>query len=100
MVEPEGQPGIREEPSDLDLDRVVEHLAERFPDVDPHRVREIVEGTYHELNSQATVTDHLTALTQHDALDRLKLESPAGHPGPIPIDESLSLGPDPDNRQA
>ena len=99
MVEGEGQPEMAEEPSDLDLDRVVEHLAERFPDVDPHRVRQIVEGTYHELNAQAKVTDHLTALTQHDALNRLKQESPAGRPGPIPIDQTLSLEPDPDNKQ-
>ncbi|HEY5784818.1 MAG TPA: hypothetical protein VIT65_08570 [Microlunatus sp.] len=98
MIEEEGQPEVLEDPSVLDLDRVVEHLAERFPDVDPHRVREIVEGTYHALNSQAKVTDHLTALTQHDALNRLKQESPAG-PGPIPIDQTLSLEPDPDTRQ-
>lgn len=57
------------------LPPVVDHLSEKFPDAGREHVADVVESEFAELSSDATIPDHLAALTQHHAQDRLLAES-------------------------
>jgi hypothetical protein len=57
------------------LDPVVAHLSERFPDAGPDHVAEVVWDVYNDLSAEAKVPDHLAALTQHKAKERLQAET-------------------------
>ena len=56
------------------LDPVVEHLSDKFPDAGHEHVAEVVEAAFAELSAEAKIPDHLPALTQHHAQDRLLAE--------------------------
>ncbi|GAA3803780.1 three-helix bundle dimerization domain-containing protein [Streptomyces chiangmaiensis] len=62
--------------SERSLDRVIEHLAARFPHHDPETVAQTVYATYARLRESATVTTHLAALTQRQAGDPLACTLP------------------------
>ncbi|WP_282793090.1 hypothetical protein [Streptomyces sp. CC224B] len=57
--------------SEHSLDRVIEHLAARFPHHREQVVAEVVYATHTRLRRNATVTTHLAALTQRQAGDTL-----------------------------
>jgi hypothetical protein len=57
------------------LNPVIDHLAERFTEAGRDHVAEVVWDVYDHLNAEAKVPDHLAALTQHRAKDRLRAES-------------------------
>jgi hypothetical protein len=65
---------VAEDPSSH-LNPVIDHLSERFPDAGRDRVAEVVWDVYNQLNAEAKVTDHLAALTQHHAQERLRAET-------------------------
>ena len=48
----------------MDLDRVIDTLASRFPHLDHHTVAECVYATHAGLQKNATINSHLVALTQ------------------------------------
>lgn len=55
------------------LDRVIETLSQQFPRL---RVADCVHTTHARLRQQATVTEHLAALTQREARDALARRAP------------------------
>lgn len=57
--------------SEHSLDRVIEHLAARFPHHGEQVVTETVYATHTRLARNATVNTHLAALTQRQAADAL-----------------------------
>ena len=57
------------------LDPVVAHLSERFPEAGREHVAEVVWAVYNQLSAEAKVPDHLAALTQHHAQERLRAET-------------------------
>lgn len=57
------------------LGPVVDYLSDKFPTVDRDRVQSTVDAVFAELSSEANVPDHLPALTQHHAQERLQAEA-------------------------
>ena len=57
------------------LPPVVDHLDEKFADAGREHVADIVEEVFTDLSSGATVPNHLPALTQHHAQERLRAET-------------------------
>lgn len=68
------------------LPPVVEHLSDKFPDADHDHVAEVVAETFDELSSDASIPDHLPALTQHHAQEQLLAEH-AEHTGSAAADQ-------------
>lgn len=60
------------------LDPVVDHLDHKFADAPTDHVAEVVETAFTELSAEATIPDHLAALTQHHAQQQLAAEAAAG----------------------
>ena len=60
------------------LDPVVDHLDHKFADVTTDHVAEVVETAFTELSAEASIPDHLAALTQHHAQQQLAAEAAAG----------------------
>ena len=73
---------VGERVADLDdarrhLDPVVDHLDHKFADAPPDHVAEVVETVFSELSAEATIPDHLAALTQRHAQQQLAAEAAA-----------------------
>jgi hypothetical protein len=68
------EPSVTEDPR-IHIDPIVAHLAEKFPEAGVDHVSEVVWEVYHQLRAEAKVPDHLPALTQHHAHERLHAES-------------------------
>lgn len=62
------------EDAERHLDPVVDYLSDRFPGVDRDHVQSTVHAVFDELSAAASVPDHLPALTQHHAQERLQAE--------------------------
>jgi hypothetical protein len=60
------------------LDPVVDHLDHKFADAPTDHVAEVVKTAFEELTAEATIPDHLAALTQHHAHQQLAAEATAG----------------------
>lgn len=56
------------------LGPVVDYLDDKFPDVDRAQVEAVVDSVFAELSADAAVPDHLPALTQHHAQERLQAQ--------------------------
>lgn len=59
------------------LDPVIDHLDHKFADAPTDHVAEVVETAFNELSAEATIPDHLAALTQHHAQQQLAAEAAA-----------------------
>ena len=57
------------------IDPVIAYLADKFPQAGRDHVAEVVWDVYNRLDADATVSDHLPALTQHHAQERLRAET-------------------------
>lgn len=57
------------------LDQVTAYLADKFPDAGQDHVAAVVDEVFESLNADAKVDDHLPALTQHHAQERLQAEA-------------------------
>lgn len=57
------------------LDQVTAYLADKFPDAGQDHVAAVVDEVYRSLEVDAKVDDHLPALTQHHAQERLQAEA-------------------------
>jgi hypothetical protein len=53
------------------LEHVIATLCARFPGLDPTTVTETVHAVHDRLREQAIITDHLAALTEHQAAEAL-----------------------------
>ncbi len=73
VTDEHGDPGIEE--ARKHLDPVVDHLSDKYPAASPDHVAEVVESVFTELSADATIPDHLAALTQHHAQERLHAET-------------------------
>ena len=60
------------------LDRVTAFLADKFPGAGHEHVAAVVDEVFASLNADAKVDDHLPALTQHHAQERLQAEAAGG----------------------
>jgi hypothetical protein len=58
--------------TDTALDREVDILSEKFPDVSRDDLEREVRDAYAELEKQAHVSAHLVALTRASVMDRLR----------------------------
>ncbi|WP_436500500.1 three-helix bundle dimerization domain-containing protein [Actinokineospora sp. HUAS TT18] len=70
-----GLPDPSTEEVQHELDRITDHLAERF-DTERVVVHRYVLDSYNQLAEGATVRAHLLALTEHAVRDRLSQRSP------------------------
>ena len=68
-----GNPGIEE--ARRHLDPVVDHLSEKYPAASPDHVADVVDEVFTEISADARIPDHLAALTQHQAQERLHAEA-------------------------
>lgn len=57
------------------LDPVVAYLSDKFPDAGRDHVAEVVQDVFNNLSADASFPDHLPALTQHHAQERLLAET-------------------------
>jgi hypothetical protein len=64
---------------EIALQRQVETLAERFPDVDRTELVERVHATYDRLQDEATVDSHLVAMTEKQVTEDLRSSGEAVH---------------------
>ncbi len=62
-----------EDPSS-NLDPVIDHLSDKFPEASRDHVTEVVGAVFTDLSAEAKIPDHLAALTQHHAQERLRAE--------------------------
>jgi len=70
MTEPIGTGGLVD--TETALQREVDVLAERFPDVDRGELDRIVRGTFEKLKRDAEVESHLLAVTRAQVTDELR----------------------------
>lgn len=57
---------------EIALQRQVETLGQRFPDVDRAELAERVHATYDQLKDEATVDSHLVAMTEKQVTEDLR----------------------------
>lgn len=69
MTEPAGGGLVDPE---IALQRQVETLSQRFPDVDRAELAERVQATYDRLKDEATVDSHLVAMTEKQVTEDLR----------------------------
>lgn len=69
MTEPAGGGLVDPE---IALQRQVETLAQRFPDVDRDDLADRVQATYDRLKDEATVDSHLVAMTEKQVTEALR----------------------------
>ena len=81
---------------DVHIEAVITHLNQKFPHAGPERVREIVQQVFAELEAEAAVPDHLPALTQHRAQDRLVAEVGHHETGPAGAEDRATRPPSPE----
>lgn len=55
------------------VEKVVERLEERFPDVDPSVVEHVVDEEHHNLDGNP-IRDFVPVLVEHEARDRIRTE--------------------------
>ena len=65
---------------DAELDREVDLVAERFPDVPRATIDGAIRRTYHELAVNATVRAHLFTITGSVVMNRLRAEGATYRP--------------------
>jgi adenylosuccinate lyase len=70
MTEPASTGGL--DNPEIALDRQVEALTQRFPDLDPAELRALVHETYDRLKDEAAVHDHLVAMTENQVTEQLR----------------------------
>lgn len=70
MTEPVGKDGLVD--PEVALNREVETLAQRFPQVDREELDEKVHATYDDLKEGATANAHLVALTEGAVTEELR----------------------------
>ncbi|MGK5680125.1 three-helix bundle dimerization domain-containing protein [Actinoplanes sp. URMC 104] len=70
MTEPAAPDGV--DNPQLALQRVLETLGQRFPDVDRTELEERVHATYNRLAAEATVDSHLVAVTEKQVTEDLR----------------------------
>jgi hypothetical protein len=70
MNEPIGTDGLLD--TRTALNREVEVLAQRFPDIDRDELARYVRDTYAELEHEAAVRAHLVALTRAQVTEKLR----------------------------
>lgn len=79
------------------LEQVTAYLADKFPDADHDHVAEVVDDVFQTLDADAKVADHLPALTQHHAQERLLAEAAgdvdADADAPVTAADDSSVGP-------
>ena len=66
------------EDASRNLDPVIAHLSARFPETSRDHVAEVVGDVFTRLSAEAKIPDHLAALTQHHAQERLRAEKVTG----------------------
>lgn len=77
MTEPTAEGGLAD--PDVALDREVEALSQRFPDIDPAELRGLVHETYDRLKDHAAVNDHLVAMTENQVTEQLRARGETVH---------------------
>ncbi len=70
MTEPANSGGLID--PETALQREVETLSQRFPDVDPAELDERVHVTYDRLSDEASVDSHLVAMTEKQVTEELR----------------------------
>ena len=70
MTEPAGSGGLID--PETALQREVETLRQRFPDVDPAELDDRVHVTYDQLSNEASVDSHLVAMTEKQVTEELR----------------------------
>jgi hypothetical protein len=77
MTEPAATGGLVN--PEIALQREVETLAQRFPDVDRAELEERVHSTYERLKNEATVESHLVAMTEGQVTEELRRRGETVH---------------------
>ena len=77
MTEPAGAGGVLD--PEVALRREVDALVQRFPDVDRAELEERVRSTFGRLKEEATVDQHLVAMTEQQVTDQLRDQGETVH---------------------
>jgi hypothetical protein len=77
MTEPATTGGLVD--PEIALQRQIETLAQRFPDVERAELAERVHATYERLKQEATVDSHLVAMTEKQVTEDLRRNGETVH---------------------
>jgi adenylosuccinate lyase len=77
MTEPAASRGLVE--PEIALERQIETLTQRFPDVERGEIAERVHETYERLKQEATVDSHLVAMTEKQVTEDLRRDGETVH---------------------